>query len=172
MTTILNACEILKQLIRFNTTNPPGNEAECIGYIKGLMEDSGIKTTLYAQDENRPNLVCRLPGKDCAPPSLLFYGHTDVVTADNQAWRHEPFDAHEEGGYIWGRGALDMKGGLAMMIAAVLSIRKQGIIPAGDIVFAALSDEEAGGDLGARFLVENHPVAYPASFVVVELKTI
>ncbi|NOY70337.1 MAG: M20/M25/M40 family metallo-hydrolase [Deltaproteobacteria bacterium] len=153
-----NTChpvEILKKLIRFNTTNPPGNEGECIGYIKDLMEDIGIEASIYAGVKNRPNLVCRMPGKGDAPP-LMFYGHTDVVTTEKQDWKHPPFDGRELDGYVWGRGALDMKGGLAMMISAILAIKKQGTVPAGDIIFAALSDEEAGGDLGAKFLVENH----------------
>jgi len=151
-----DACEILKNLIRFNTSNPPGNERECIVYLKGMMEKAGIESRLYAREENRPNMICRMPGRGDAPP-LLLYGHADVVPAKNDEWRYGPFDAREAEGYIWGRGALDMKGGLAMMTAALLLIKKQGIRPAGDIIFAALSDEEAGGDMGARFLVENHP---------------
>jgi acetylornithine deacetylase/succinyl-diaminopimelate desuccinylase-like protein len=148
--------ELLQRLIRFDTTNPPGNEAACVGYIDKLLTGAGFETVLRAKDENRPNLITRLKGKGNAPP-LLMYGHVDVVTTANQEWKYPPFEAKEAEGFIWGRGALDMKNGVAMMLAALLRAKDEGLTPEGDIVFAALSDEEAAGDFGARFLVENHP---------------
>jgi len=147
--------ELLQNLIRFDTTNPPGNEAECVAYINSLLTEAGFKTTLLAKDANRPNLIARLKGQGTAAPFLL-YGHVDVVTTANQEWTHPPFEGKMEGGYIWGRGALDMKGGLAMMLAAFLRAKAEGLNPAGDIVLAILSDEEGGGDYGAKFLVDNH----------------
>jgi len=86
-----------------------------------------------------------------------MYGHVDVVTTTNQVWKYPPFEAKEAEGFIWGRGALDMKNGVAMMIAALLRAKDERLTPEGDIILAVLSDEEAGGDCGARFLVENHP---------------
>jgi acetylornithine deacetylase/succinyl-diaminopimelate desuccinylase-like protein len=147
--------ELLQNLIRFNTTNPPGNEAECVSYVNDLLTEAGCQTTLLAKDANRPNLVCRLKGRGTAAP-LLFYGHVDVVTTANQKWAYPPFEGRMEDGYIWGRGALDMKGGVAMMLAAMLRAKAEGLNPAGDIVFAILSDEEALGGFGAKYLVENH----------------
>jgi len=147
--------ELLQNLIRFDTTNPPGNEAECIVYIDRLLTEAGFETTLLARDSNRPNLIARLKGQDTAAPFLL-YGHVDVVTTANQKWTHPPFEAKIEDGYIWGRGALDMKGGVAMMLAAFLRAKAEGLNPAGDVVLAILSDEEAGGDYGAKYVVENH----------------
>jgi acetylornithine deacetylase/succinyl-diaminopimelate desuccinylase-like protein len=147
--------ELLQQLIRFNTTNPPGNEAQCIAYIRQLFAEAGFRTTLLAKDSNRPNLITRLEGKGDAPP-LLMYGHVDVVTTEKQPWSQPPFEGKIVDGYIWGRGALDMKGGVAMMAAALLRAKAEGLVPAGDVIFAALSDEEAGGDFGASFLVEEH----------------
>ncbi|MDX1418034.1 MAG: M20/M25/M40 family metallo-hydrolase, partial [Candidatus Promineifilaceae bacterium] len=111
--------ELLQQLIRFDTTNPPGNEAECVSYIKGLLDEAGIEGTILARTPERPNLVARLPGQGKAPP-LLLHGHVDVVTTEKQEWRQPPFEGKVEGGFIWGRGALDMKGGVAMMLSAVL----------------------------------------------------
>lgn len=148
--------EILQRLIRFNTTNPPGNEATCIGYIRELLDEAGIESTLIAKDPNRPNLIARLPGEGRAPP-LLMYGHVDVVTTEKQPWQQLPFDGKLIDGYVWGRGALDMKGGVAMMLAAFLRASAEGLRPPGDVVLAIVSDEEAGGNFGAKFLVEEHP---------------
>jgi acetylornithine deacetylase/succinyl-diaminopimelate desuccinylase-like protein len=111
--------ELLQRLIQFDTTNPPGNEAECIQYIRGLLSDAGIDSTILAKDPKRPNLIARIKGAGIANP-LLMYGHVDVVTTENQQWDHPPFEGKLVDGFIWGRGALDMKGGVAMMTAAVM----------------------------------------------------
>jgi len=150
------AATILQELIQFNTTNPPGNERACIEYLDGLLHDAGIETSLLAKDPQRPNLVARLPGNGSAP-GLLLYGHVDVVTTAHQQWSVPPFEGRIQDGYIWGRGALDMKAGIAMMAAAMLKARSSGLQPSGDILFAAVSDEEAGGAMGARYLVDEHP---------------
>jgi acetylornithine deacetylase/succinyl-diaminopimelate desuccinylase-like protein len=148
--------ELLRRLIRFDTTNPPGNERECISYLEGLLAATGLETTIRARAPERPNLVARLPGRGDAPP-LLLQGHVDVVTTEGQQWAHPPFEGIVEDGCVWGRGAVDMKGGVAMMLAAVLRAREAGLVPAGDVVFCALSDEEAFGGYGARYMVEEHP---------------
>jgi acetylornithine deacetylase/succinyl-diaminopimelate desuccinylase-like protein len=151
--------EILQRLIRFDTTNPPGNERDCVKYIAGLLDSVGLETAEYAALEERPNLVARLPGRGNAPP-LMMYGHADVVTAAHQAWTHPPFAGRIVDGYVWGRGALDMKGSVAMMIASVLCAAARGVAPAGDVLLAVLADEEAGGIRGARYLVEEHPEVF------------
>jgi len=145
--------ELLQRLIRFDTSNPPGGERECIDWIKGLLEARGVNVQVLAQDAERPNLVARLTGKGDAP-ALLLQGHVDVVPAAG-TWSHPPFAAEVADGYVWGRGALDMKGGVAMMLAAFLQAAEADTPPPGDVVLCLLSDEEAGGDHGARFLVEN-----------------
>ncbi len=147
--------ELLQNLIRFDTTNPPGNEAECVAYINRLLTEAGFETTFLAKAPERPNLVARLKGRGDEPP-LLLYGHVDVVTTANQKWTHPPFEGKVADGYVWGRGALDMKGGVAMMLTAFLRAKAEGLAPAGDIVLAILSDEEGGGDYGAKYLVEEH----------------
>jgi len=151
--------ELLQRLIRFDTTNPPGNEGECIAYIQGLLAESGIESRLLAHTPGRPNLVARLPGGGSAPP-LLLYGHVDVVTTAGQSWRYPPFAGTIADGYVWGRGALDMKGGVAMMLAAFLRAKDEGAALPGDVVLAVLADEEAAGDVGAGYLVAQHPALF------------
>ena len=147
--------ELLPRLIRFDTTNPPGNERECIAFIDGLLREAGIESTLRAREAERPNLVARVPGRSAAPP-LLLYGHVDVVSTGGQQWQHDPFAGEEHDGFVWGRGAVDMKGGVAMMLAAFLRAKAEGLEPAGDVIFCALADEEAMGRYGAEWLVREH----------------
>jgi len=148
----LTVVELLQELLRFDTTNPPGNETACIEFVRSRLEDAGCETELHAKDPARPNLVSRLRGGD-APP-LLLQGHVDVVTTAGQDWRHPPFAGAIEDGYIWGRGAHDMKAGVAMLVDAFLRAKREGVQLPGDVLLVVLADEEAGGDLGARFLVE------------------
>jgi len=148
--------DLLSELIRFDTTNPPGDEAACIAYLEELLRAGGLDTERFARDPGRPNLLARLPGRGAAPP-LLLYGHIDVVRADPKNWAHPPFAGVREKGWVWGRGALDMKAGVAMMASAVLRAADAGQRPAGDVLLLCLADEEAGGRAGARYLVEEHP---------------
>ncbi len=147
--------ELLQRLIRFDTSNPPGNEDDCIKYINQLLTPAGFETTILAKVPNRPSLVTRLKGKRNAPP-LLLYGHVDVQITKDQVWKHAAFGGEIIDGYLWGRGTLDMKGGVAMMLAALLKAKAEGLTPAGDVVLALLCDEEGFGDLGAKYLVEEH----------------
>lgn len=130
-------------------------ERECIAYIEHILSDAGLDTSTYAAEEDRPNLIARLKGRGEEPP-LLLYGHVDVVPAQAADWQEPPFAGHIVGDYVWGRGALDMKGGVTMMICALLKAAESETPPRGDIMFAALSDEEAGSGVGARYLVEQH----------------
>jgi acetylornithine deacetylase/succinyl-diaminopimelate desuccinylase-like protein len=148
--------ELLQRLIRFDTTNPPGNERECVAFIDGLLREAGFETTVLAREPERPNLVARLAGRGAAPP-LLLYGHVDVVTTAGQRWSHPPFEGVERDGFVWGRGAVDMKGGVAMMLSALLRARAEGLEPAGDVIFCALADEENMSGYGAEWLVRDHP---------------
>jgi acetylornithine deacetylase/succinyl-diaminopimelate desuccinylase-like protein len=147
--------ELLAKLIAFDTSNPPGNERECIGWVQGLLEQLGCEVRILASDPQRPNLIARLPGRGICPP-LLLQGHVDVVAARGK-WLHEPFAGDLADGYVWGRGALDMKGGVAMMLAAFMRAKASGLEPPGDVILCLLCDEEDGSDLGASFLVKEHP---------------
>jgi len=146
--------EMLQRLIRFDTTNPPGNERECVAYISNLLTEAGCDFTVVGISPDRPNLIARLKGQGTAPP-LLLYGHVDVVTTADQTWQHPPFEGRLVDGYVWGRGALDMKSGIVMMLSAFLKAKTEGVHLPGDVILALVSDEEGGGDAGAKYLVEN-----------------
>jgi acetylornithine deacetylase/succinyl-diaminopimelate desuccinylase-like protein len=148
--------ELLQTLLRFDTSNPPGNELPAVQWASRLLEATGLQTEVLAKSPNRPNLLTRLPGRGEAPP-LLLYGHMDVAPTQGQSWRYPPFEAQIEDGFVWGRGALDMKSGVAMFLAVILRARTEAAIPPGDVILALVSDEEAGGENGARFLVEEFP---------------
>ena len=148
--------ELLQRLIRVDTTNPPGDEGALVGYLDGLLREAGIATTLVESAPGRPNLIARLPGGGSARP-LLMQGHLDVVPASEHGWTHPPFSGELADGFVWGRGALDMKSGLVMMLTALLRMVAAGSTPPGDVVFALLADEEAGGEAGAKYLVERRP---------------
>lgn len=148
--------ELLQALIRLDTSNPPGNERACLEYVAGLLAEAGVEHRFVASDPERPNLVARVPGRGDAPP-LLLYGHVDVVPADPLDWAHPPFGGDVIDGEVWGRGALDMKGGVAIMLAALLAAARWQTPPAGDLVLMLTSDEEAGSLPGMKFLVEEHP---------------
>ena len=151
----MTVTELLQELIRFDTTNPPGDEAACVEFIRAQLEEAGCETELYAKEPSRPNLVAHIGG-GTAPP-LLLQGHVDVVTTAGQAWTHPPFEGRLEDGAVWGRGALDMKAGVAMLVDAFLRAKRENVALPGDLVLLVLADEENGGDLGARFLVDEHP---------------
>ncbi|MCP5048245.1 MAG: M20/M25/M40 family metallo-hydrolase, partial [bacterium] len=151
--------ELLQHLIRFDTSNPPGNERECISYIGQLLNAAGIETQLLSKDPNRPNLVARLTGKsesEGGAPPLLLYGHVDVVHAQKTGWTHPPFEGKIADGFVWGRGALDMKGAVSMMVCAFIKAKTEKAELPGDVILCIVSDEEVMGEFGARFLVENH----------------
>src|SRR6266851_63706 len=147
--------ELTRDLIRLDTTNPPGEEHLAVELVERLLREANIDCARYESEPGRPNLVARVKGRGEAPP-LLLQGHVDVVTTANQDWRHRPFGGDIIDGYLWGRGALDMKSGVAMMVGALIRAQARGGA-AGDLVLAVLADEEAGGACGARWLVDAHP---------------
>ncbi len=148
--------ELLRHLVRFDTSNPPGNERACVEWIEALLGDAGFETETYADVPDRPNLVARLPADGDASP-LLLYGHVDVVPVNPDDWTYPPFDAVVDDGQVWGRGTLDMKGGVAMMVAAAIRAAQEERPLAGDLLVMILSDEEAGGTHGASYMVDEHP---------------
>lgn len=147
--------ELLQHLLRFDTTNPPGAEGECMAWVAELLRGVGCEPRMLADASGRPNVVARLAGRGEAPP-LLLQGHVDVVAARGE-WLHAPFAGEVHDGYVWGRGALDMKGGVAMMLAAFMRAALAEAPPPGDLIMCVLADEEAGSDHGAEFLVREHP---------------
>src|SRR5215467_2832629 len=119
--------ELLRRLIRFDTTNPPGDEGPCLEYLRGLFAASGdgrVDCQVLESPGGRPNLVVRVAGRGEAPP-LLMQGHVDVVTTAGQHWTHPPFGGDLVKGWVWGRGALDMKGGPATWSCAAWPTRRR-----------------------------------------------
>jgi acetylornithine deacetylase/succinyl-diaminopimelate desuccinylase-like protein len=154
---VIDPIELLRDLIRFDTTNPPGSEEACVAFVESLLRDHGIESERYEKAAGRPNLIARHTGSNGGPP-LMLYGHVDVVTTAGQQWTQPPFGAELVDGYVWGRGALDMKSGVAMCIAAFVAAHESGSPTPLQLVI--LSDEENGGDVGARFLAEDRPEVF------------
>jgi acetylornithine deacetylase/succinyl-diaminopimelate desuccinylase-like protein len=159
--------ELLQELIRVDTTNPPGNETPAAELLRDYLEDSGVECELYAKVPERANLVARIPGRGDGP-KLLFLSHTDVVLADPAEWAADPFGGELRDGEVWGRGALDMKGQVAAEAVAIASLAREGFEPSGDLIFAATADEEVGAGFGAQWLCETHPDAVRCDFLVNE----
>jgi len=161
--------QLLRRLIRFNTVNPPGNEQRCQEYLKGLLERAGFEVELLSSVAGRPNLVASLEGPQSGPV-LCLLGHVDTVLADPAEW--EPFDPWSGmawDGYVWGRGALDMKSQVAAEVAAALTLAEEGWRPgSGELKLVLTADEEAGAEHGAKWLCEQHPDKVRADIVVNE----
>src|SRR5262249_35312305 len=158
---------LLQELIRIDTTNPPGNETRAAELLRDYLGDHGVESELYARISERANLVARLPGRGDGP-RLLLLSHTDVVLADASEWNADPFGGELRDGEIWGRGALDMKGQVAAEAVAVASLARDGFEPSGDLIFAATADEEVGAGFGAQWLCETHPNAVRADYCINE----
>ena len=159
--------ELLQELIRVDTTNPPGNETAAAELLREYLEESGAQVELYARVPERANLVARIPGRGDGP-TLLFLSHTDVVLADAAEWSADPFGGELRDGAVWGRGALDMKGQVAASAVALASLAREGFEPAGDLIFAATADEEVGDGFGAQWLCETHPDAVRSDYLINE----
>jgi acetylornithine deacetylase/succinyl-diaminopimelate desuccinylase-like protein len=154
---------LVSALIRFDTSNTgepdtTKGERECAQWVAGQLEEVGYETT-YVEGgaPGRGNLFARLPGADPSRGALLVHGHLDVVPAEAADWSVHPFSGAVEDGYVWGRGAVDMKDMVGMTIAVARHFKRQGIVPPRDLVFAFVADEEAGGTYGCKWLVEQRP---------------
>jgi acetylornithine deacetylase/succinyl-diaminopimelate desuccinylase-like protein len=159
--------ELLQELIRVDTTNPPGNETAAAELLREYLERNGAEVEIYARVPERANLVARIRGRGDGP-TLLFLSHTDVVLADAAEWNADPFGGELRDGEVWGRGALDMKGQVAASAVALASLAREGFEPAGDLIFAATADEEVGAGFGAQWLCETHPDAVRCDYLLNE----
>jgi acetylornithine deacetylase/succinyl-diaminopimelate desuccinylase-like protein len=152
---------ICRDLIRIDTTNPgdhsgPG-ERKAAEYVAGLLSEVGLAPAVLESHQKRTSLVARIEGKNPSRPALLIHGHLDVVPANAIDWQQHPFGGEIADGCVWGRGAVDMKDMDAMVLAVVRQRLREQRKPERDIVLAFTADEEAGGDWGAGFLVNQHP---------------
>ena len=148
--------ELCSELIRFDTSNPTSSERAAAEWVTGKLDEVGIASRLYESEPGRASVVTRIEGTDQSRPALLLHGHLDVVPADPGEWSVHPFSGEERDGFLWGRGAIDMKDMDAMLLAMVRQWARTGERPPRDVVVAFVADEEAGGVKGARFLVDNH----------------
>lgn len=156
--------DICRQLIRIDSSNygdgtGPGERA-VTEHIAELLAEVGWEYQIYESAPNRTSLVMRVPGKDSTKPPLLLHGHTDVVPADAKDWSVDPFGAELLDGYVWGRGAVDMKNMDAMIVAILRDMKRQNWQPSRDVIIAFFADEEAGGVHGSHWMVSNHPEVF------------
>jgi acetylornithine deacetylase/succinyl-diaminopimelate desuccinylase-like protein len=162
-----DVAELTQRLIRLDTTNPPGNETAAAELLREYLEAAGVECALYARVPERANLVARIRGRGDGP-SLALLSHTDVVLADPREWEREPFGGELVDGFVWGRGALDMKGEVAASAVALATLAREGWRGSGDLIFVAAADEEVGDGFGLKWLVEERPDVVRADFSVNE----
>ena len=149
------AVQLLQELIRIDTTNPPGNELAAARHIEKLLKADGIETRVLDVAPGRANLYARLKGDGTRRP-LILLSHTDVVMADASRWSVPPFSGEIRDGFVYGRGATDMKGTAAVHITLMRLLKRHNVPLKRDLILLAVADEEAGGS-GARSIIENHP---------------
>jgi acetylornithine deacetylase/succinyl-diaminopimelate desuccinylase-like protein len=154
--------DICRDLLRIDTTNTgdadtSAGERVAAEYVAGRLAEVGVDCELRESAPGRTSLVARIAGADPSRGALLVHGHLDVVPADASEWSVPPFSGEIRDGYLWGRGAIDMKDFDAMVLAVVRQWRRTGVTPPRDVVLAFTADEEAGGEYGAHFLVREHP---------------
>lgn len=164
----MRSTDLLQELIRFNTVNPPGNEGPALEHIMSFLDPAGWDCKFLAKVPERPNLVARLKGVEPGP-NLALISHVDTVPADPEEWSHDPWSGNLADGYIWGRGALDMKDQVAAEVAACVNLARSGWRPArGDLILVVAADEETGAHFGAKWLCEEHPDEVRSDWVLNE----
>jgi acetylornithine deacetylase/succinyl-diaminopimelate desuccinylase-like protein len=153
------AQELLSRLLRFNTVNPPGDERAAQEYLADHLEQAGFHCELLGAEPGRPNLVARLPAAGGGDgPTLCYLGHVDTVLANPSEWTRDPWGGELADGFLWGRGALDMKSQVAAEVAAAAALARSGWRPAaGELLVVTVVDEETGGALGAQWITQEHP---------------
>jgi len=157
----------LQALLRIDTTNPPGNETPAAEYLADLLREGGLEPTLLGPTPSRQSVTARLRGTGEKPP-LLLHAHLDVVPVERERWSRDPFGGEIHDGYLWGRGAIDMKH-MAIMSALVLGrLARDGRRLSRDLIFAGVADEEAGCDDGSKWLADHHPDRFRAEYAVGE----
>ena len=150
------AVSLLSRYIQIDTTNPPGNEIKAAQFFKEIFDREGIEARIIESAPGRGNIYARLRGNG-SKKAMILLNHMDVVPADAKLWKEPPFSGLIKEGVIWGRGALDDKGPAIMELVAVLALKRQNVSLKGDVIFLGTADEEAGGALGAGYLLEKYP---------------
>jgi acetylornithine deacetylase/succinyl-diaminopimelate desuccinylase-like protein len=154
-------------LMRLDTSSPPGNETRAVEYLEQVFEKEGVPFQVFAKDPSRANLVARIKGNGKKRP-ILVMGHTDVVTVDPAKWTHPPFGAVRDGGYVYGRGAVDDKDNLVAGVMLMLTLKRTNPPLDRDVIFLAESGEEGAPEFGAQFMIDNHLDAINAEYCLAE----
>jgi acetylornithine deacetylase/succinyl-diaminopimelate desuccinylase-like protein len=150
------AVSLLSRYIQIDTTNPPGNEIKAAQFFKGIFDREGIESRIIESAPGRGNIYARLKGNG-SKKAVLLLNHMDVVPAEAKLWKEPPFSGVVKDGTIWGRGSLDDKGPAVAELMTLLALKRGNVHLKGDVIFLGTADEEAGGAMGAGFLVEKHP---------------
>ncbi len=159
--------DLLRSLIRIDTSNPPGNEEAAVQFIEAWLGKEGIASEIFSPAPARGNLVARLKGKKTGEPIVLL-GHIDVVPAAEAEWVEHPFSGAVRDGCIYGRGAVDMKSDVAAQLLAFACLKREGITPERDIILLITGDEETGGELGVAYMLQKIDELSDAAFVLSE----
>ncbi len=162
------AVERFKDLLRIDTTNPPGNEIAACRYLEKILAENGIASEIIEPKPNRGNLIARLKGDGSEGP-LLLNAHLDVVLAERDKWQEDPFGGVEKDGYIWGRGTIDMKHMAIYNLTTALLLKQLGVPLKRDIILVYVADEEAGCAEGMQYLCEQHPDKVRAEYALNEV---
>jgi acetylornithine deacetylase/succinyl-diaminopimelate desuccinylase-like protein len=163
------ATEWLSEYLRVDTVNPPGNETRACEWIGRILEAEGIPyETVHPNDPSRATLVARLPGTGERGKALILLNHTDVVPFERDQWTVDPMGGEVHDGFVWGRGAMDMKGMGIMELVTFLLHKRHNLPLARELVFMAVADEEAGSSYGVEFLDREHPELLDCEYVINE----
>ncbi|UOQ61019.1 M20/M25/M40 family metallo-hydrolase [Leucobacter rhizosphaerae] len=162
---------IARDLIRFDTTNRGGGDAEperpAADYVAAYLSELGLEPEIFESAPGRASVIARVPGTDPELPALVLHGHLDVVPADPENWSVDPFAGTIRDGMLWGRGAVDMKDMDAMILTAVAELLRAGERPRREVILAFFADEENGGVYGAQYLVQQHPELFAGAATAV-----
>lgn len=161
------AVGLLSDLIRLDTSNPPGNEEIAIQFIEAILKKEGIKSDIYMPAPRRGNILARIKGKKPGKPVVLL-GHLDVVPAHDEGWVAPPFGGVVKDGFIYGRGAIDMKSQIACHLLSFIDFKRSGVAPERDLIFLATADEETSGPFGVEYMLDKVTALREASFVFSE----
>ena len=160
---------LLSELIQNRCVNPPGNEFRSVKTVQRVLLEHDIESSVFESAPGRGNLVAKIPGSGEGPSLMFGPSHVDVVPVeDTGSWEEDPFSGVVKDGFVWGRGALDMLFIVAAQVRAFIELNEEGFQPKGDLTLLVVSDEEAGGALGARWMIENHPGLVKADYSVSE----
>jgi acetylornithine deacetylase/succinyl-diaminopimelate desuccinylase-like protein len=161
------AVRTIQSYVRINTSNPPGDVSKAADFLTGVLEREGIAVQRYESGAGRSIVVARLKGSGSAKPLLLLH-HMDVVPTDPARWQHDPFGAEIADGKIWGRGSIDMKGLGVIQLMSFILLKRQHVPLTRDVILMAVPDEEVGGGLGAKWMLQNHYAEIEPEYVLDE----